>query len=109
MFIPVVSRTLVCLYLLSIVTIKESSLGTYFKKGTGTYDKILMGIIFILSSAMGYYAFGYNGILSVLFMLGGVSLCVYKCVKEFGGISGDVSGFSLVVGEVLGLLGFCIL
>ena len=108
MFIPVVSRTLVCLYLLSIVTIKESSLGTYFKKGTGTYDKILMGIIFILSSAMGYYAFGYNGILSVLFMLGGVSLCVYKCVKEFGGISGDVSGFSLVVGELFGLFALCI-
>ncbi|MDO5516728.1 MAG: adenosylcobinamide-GDP ribazoletransferase [Clostridium sp.] len=107
--IPIISRTLVCFFLVSIVTIKESSLGTYFKKGTGLSDKILMGIIFTVCALANYFIFGYEGLLSVLFITIGVSACVYKCIREFGGISGDVSGFSLVVGELLGLLGFCIL
>lgn len=109
MIIPVVSRAIVCFFLVSIVTIKESSLGTYFKKGTGLGDKVLMGIIFVLCTIISFAMFGYEGLLSILLIGIGVSSCVYKCIKEFGGISGDVSGFSLVVGELLGLIGFCIL
>ncbi|MBE6063029.1 MAG: adenosylcobinamide-GDP ribazoletransferase [Clostridium butyricum] len=109
MIIPVVSRTLVCFFLVSIVTIKESSLGTYFKKGTGLSDKVLMGIIFVLCSIVSFFIFGYEGLVSILFISIGVSVSVYKCIKEFGGISGDVSGFSLILGELLGLIGFCIL
>ena len=54
-----------------------------------------------------------NGFITTILMILcigiGISSCIYKCIKEFGGISGDVSGFSLVVGELLGLIGFCIL
>ncbi|HCW53586.1 MAG TPA: adenosylcobinamide-GDP ribazoletransferase [Clostridium sp.] len=109
LLLPVISRTLVCFFLVSIVTIKESSLGTYFKKGTGMADKVLMAIIFAICTVASYFILGYEGVLSALFITIGVSLSVYKCIREFGGISGDVSGCALVIGELLGLLGFCIL
>ena len=33
-----------------------------------------------------------------------VTVGVRKCIKEFGGVSGDVAGFALIIGEAAGLI-----
>lgn len=102
--IPIASRSIVSYFLLSISTIKESSLGTYFKKGTGILDKLLMIIALIITLIISIILLKYKGILMIVFIFISVSLSVLKCIKEFGGISGDVAGFALVMGEVIGIL-----
>lgn len=104
LFIPIISRCTAAYFLLTKVTIKESSLGTYFKKGTSIQDIIIMIIALILASILCFISIGWKGILIPVLMAIGITLAVKKCIKEFGGVSGDVAGFALVVGEVIGIL-----
>lgn len=106
--IAILSRATVAYYMLKVVTIKESSLGTYFKKGTGKFDRILMILIIAILFFICYYLSGFRAITMVLTSIFVISICTFKCFKEFGGISGDVAGFSLVLGELFGLLSLCI-
>lgn len=102
--IPIISRSAVAYFLLSRATIKESTLGTYFKKGTNIKDKIIMVISLIIMFIVCFVLLRFYGLLLVLMMILGILFAVEKCKKEFGGISGDVAGFALVIGEVIGIL-----
>lgn len=102
--IPIISRSIAAYFLLSKVTIKESSLGTYFKKGTNIQDVITMGVALLITSIASFILNGWTGIFIPVFMILGISLAVKKCIREFGGVSGDVAGFALVVGELIGIL-----
>ena len=102
--IPIVSRSAVAFFLLSRTTIKESTLGTYFKKGTNAQDIIVMVVSLLLMYLISFVLLRSYGVLLVSLIILGVTWAVEKCKKEFGGISGDVAGFALVVGEVVGIL-----
>jgi len=102
--IPIVSRSGVAFFLLSRVTIKESTLGTYFKKGTNKIDRIIMLISVLIMFVISFFVLNLYGILMIALIIIGITWAVEKCRKEFGGISGDVAGFALVVGEVIGIL-----
>ena len=102
--IPVISRSTVAYFLLSKATIKESTLGTYFKKGTNVKDILIMVFSLIFAALVSVSLLRISGLILVFSMILGVTLAVEKCKKEFGGISGDVAGFALVIGEVTGIL-----
>lgn len=102
--IPVVSRSAVAYFLLSRPTIKESTLGTYFKKGTNVNDILIMVCSLIFAAVCSFLLLHIYGLVLVSLIILGVTIAVEKCKKEFGGISGDVAGFALVVGEVAGIL-----
>lgn len=102
--IPIVSRSGVAYFLLSRKTIKESILGSYFKRGTNIKDRIIMIISLLIMSIISFALLKLYGILLVALVVLAVTWAVEKCKKEFGGISGDVAGFALVIGEVLGIL-----
>jgi len=102
--IPIVSRSAVAYFLLSRTTIKESTLGTYFKKGTNIKDIVIMIVSLIVMIVISFMLLSYYGLVLVLAIVVGVTWAVEKCKKEFGGISGDVAGFALVVGELIGIL-----
>lgn len=102
--IPIISRSAVAYFLLSRPTIKESTLGTYFKKGTNVKDILIMIFSLIITALVSFLLIQIAGLVLVSLIILGVTLAVEKCKKEFGGISGDVAGFALVVGEVIGIL-----
>lgn len=102
--IPIISRIIVAYFLLSRTTIKESTLGTYFKKGTNITDIAIMIVSLIVMVIISFVLLEYYGLVLVLSILLAVTWAVEKCKKEFGGISGDVAGFALVVGELIGIL-----
>lgn len=102
--IPIISRSTVAYFLLSRTTIKESTLGTYFKKGTNSIDRIIMIIALLLMLLVSFIFLKYKGILLVILIVSGIIWAVEKCRREFEGISGDVAGFALVIGEVIGIL-----
>lgn len=101
--IPIISRSLMGLMLLKKESMKESSLGSYFKKGTGKVDILILYIFLLIASGL-FMLLGIKFILVPLGMIIIAILSVEKSIKELGGMSGDIAGYGLVLSEVLGIL-----
>lgn len=101
--IPIISRSLMGLMLLKKESMKESSLGSYFKKGTGKVDILILYIFLIIASGL-FMLLGIKFILVPLGMIIIAILSVEKSIRELGGMSGDIAGYGLVLSEVLGIL-----
>lgn len=101
--IPIISRALMGYMLLKKDTMKESSLGSYFKTGTGKVDIVV--IIFFLIMALGglVYLLGIKGLILGGFIILSAIISVKKSIKELGGMSGDIAGYGLVIAEAVGL------
>lgn len=102
--IPIISRSIAAYFLLTRSTIKESSLGSYFKKGTNKADVAVMIVSFLVGTILCCLLIDVKYIAIPLFMALSGKCSVEKCRKEFGGISGDVAGFTLVISELIGVL-----
>ena len=99
LLIPIVSRSLAGYFLLSRITIKESQLGSYFKKGTNIVDINIMIICIALVVITVMCVLPMKFIVVPFVMIIVSKFGVNKCLKEFGGVSGDVAGFILVIAE----------
>ncbi len=99
LLIPIVSRSIAGYFLLSRITIKESQLGSYFKKGTNFTDINIMIIWIVLAVIVSVCIFPakYSVVFFVMILV--AKFGINKCLKEFGGVSGDVAGFILVIAE----------
>lgn len=107
--IPVISRALMAIMLLKKESMKESFLGSYFKKDTGRLD-ILILISYLILSFLGLFYFTYyKGILVFIIMILSGLISVNKSSKELGGMSGDSAGYGLIISEFFALFLFAIL
>ncbi|ATD55520.1 adenosylcobinamide-GDP ribazoletransferase [Clostridium chauvoei] len=103
-FIPIVSRSTMSLLLLTKESMKESSLGSYFKKGTGKFDRVLQIIILIIMILVFYRCLNIKGvIIPISMVILGITV-VNNSSKQLGGMSGDSAGFGLVISELVGIL-----
>ena len=102
--IPVISRSLIGFLLLTKESMPESSLGSYFKKGTGLMDKIVLIIVLILSSILLIFLLGFKALEISIAMVLITILVVNDSCKKLGGMSGDTAGYGLVIAETIGLL-----
>lgn len=103
-FIPIVSRAINGYFIVSKEMIGESSLGKFFKNGTGKLDEIILIGIYIVASILTFFILGLNYLFSMVCM-GIISLILLaKVKKELGGINGDVAGYILVIMEFTGIL-----
>lgn len=102
--IPIISRSLMGLMLLKKESMKESSLGSYFKKGTGKLDIVILYLFLLIASLSFIYFIGYKGFIVSLFMILSAIISVNKSTKELGGMSGDSAGYGLVISELIGVL-----
>lgn len=102
--IPVISRSFMGFLLLSKESMVESSLGSYFKKGTGIIDKIILLVCIIISSIALVLLLGSKSLGVPLSMIGITILFVNNSCEELGGMSGDTAGFGLVIAESIGIL-----
>lgn len=102
--IPVISRSFMGFLLLTKESMPESSLGSYFKKGTGIVDKIILLICIVISSILLVILLGAKSLGVPLAMIGITILLVNNSCEELGGMSGDTAGFGLVIAEAIGVL-----
>ncbi|WP_341479431.1 adenosylcobinamide-GDP ribazoletransferase [Clostridium gasigenes] len=102
--IPVISRSFMGFLLLTKESMPESSLGSYFKKGTGIIDKILLLIFILIPSIVLILILGIEALGVPLAMIGITIIFVNNSCMELGGMSGDIAGFGLVIAESIGLL-----
>lgn len=102
--IPIISRSLMGYLLLSKDSMKGSSLGAFFKQGTGKVDKLILLSCLIISSIISIFIFRIYGIIMSLAMILVSTFLVNSAAKEFDGMSGDSAGYGLVIAETIGLL-----
>ena len=102
--IPVVSRSIIAIMLLLKPTMKESSFATYFKKGTGKLDIVILISFLLLATVASYILLSAKGLLLVILMIITAVLIVNNSCKELGGINGDIAGHGLVLIESIALL-----
>ena len=97
--IPILSRSISGLSLLTMKTLEQSSYATFFKKGTGIAQKIALVIISIFACAFMVYFAGIRGLTVCCVMLFVLCISVFNAKHELGGISGDVAGYALIMAE----------
>lgn len=102
--IPIISRSLMGYLLLSKESMKGSSLGAFFKQGTGKADKAILITCLILSIIISVFVFRIYGVIMSLSMILVSIFFVSNAAKEFDGMSGDSAGYGLVIAETVGVL-----
>ena len=102
--IPIISRSLMGYLLLSKDSMKGSSLGAFFKQGTGKVDRFILLSSLIISSIISIFIFKIYGVIMSLAMILVSTFLVNSAAKEFDGMSGDSAGYGLVIAETIGLL-----
>lgn len=103
-FIPIISRSLIGYLLLSKEAMKGSSLGAFFKQGTGVVDRALLMMALIVATFTAIVFVNVKVGIMVSVMIVTALLLVDNCCREFDGISGDTAGFGLVMAETVGIL-----
>ena len=102
--IPIISRALMGILLLKRESMKESSLGAYYKKGTNKFDIIILYSFIIIASLIMYFIASCKGVVISLGVILSALISVNKSTKELGGMSGDSAGYGLVISEFIGVL-----
>lgn len=102
--IPIISRSLMGYLLLSKDSMKGSSLGAFFKQGTGRVDRFILLSSLIISSIISIFIFKIYGVIMSLAMILVSTFLVNSAAKEFDGMSGDSAGYGLVIAETIGVL-----
>ena len=102
--IPIISRSLMGYLLLSKDSMKGSSLGAFFKQGTGKVDRFILLACLTISSIIAIFIFGIYGVIMSLAMILVSTFLVNSAAKEFDGLSGDSAGYGLVIAETIGVL-----
>ena len=102
--IPIISRSLMGYLLISKESMKGSSLGAFFKRGTGDVDKVILLTSLLISSLILIFIFGIYGLIISLGMNLISLYFVNNAIKEFDGMSGDSAGYGLVIAETVGIL-----
>jgi adenosylcobinamide-GDP ribazoletransferase len=107
--IPVVSRCCAALSILCLKTMQQSVYANMFKQNISTRHIIFVIVITIIAILLSYLFEGFIGLKIVLFVIMGFIVAMSFALKEFHGVSGDLAGFALVVGELSGLIAWALI
>jgi len=107
-FIPVISR---CCGALSIFFLKHLEISNYTKmlQGAKPGEKVFVVMLLLAATAGAYLYGGLAGLLVAAAAIAGSFLAILRMHKSFGGISGDILGFSLVMGELCGVIALAVI
>ncbi|MCL2813965.1 MAG: adenosylcobinamide-GDP ribazoletransferase [Oscillospiraceae bacterium] len=108
-FIAVISRCASSLSVLWLKPMPQSGYANMFRQNTKTAHKIFLILILACALALSLLSAGVWGLIvsvSVIFGYAGAFLYAYTDLK---GVSGDVAGFALVIGELCGLVALALI
>ena len=103
LLLPLASR---CPSALAVMTLEPMGTSGYagdFRKGVTPGHRAAVCVMLVLALALPLILWGLPGISSAA-AAAGASLCILHGRKQLGGMSGDISGLAVTVGEFCGLL-----
>ncbi|MCL1982077.1 MAG: adenosylcobinamide-GDP ribazoletransferase [Clostridiales bacterium] len=101
--VAVVSRCCCSISVLCLSAMPSSSYANMFKQGTGTAHKVFVAVLAVPTVAAACLYAGACGLAVALSAILGYAAAISWTVREFKGISGDLSGFAIVISEICGL------
>jgi adenosylcobinamide-GDP ribazoletransferase len=102
--ISVISR---CCSTFSIFTLRHMSESNYtplLKEGTGIFHKVFVVVVGVVTTGLTFLYGGVVGLLVILAVILGYGVAIRKASKSLNGISGDLLGYAMVIGELSGLI-----
>jgi adenosylcobinamide-GDP ribazoletransferase len=108
LFIPASTRACAGLAVMSLKPIGHSSYAGAFDKRVKPGHKVACAVILVCVCALSVVLFGING-LSAPAAAAGYGIAVWYADRQLGGMSGDISGYALTIGEAVGAIVLCLL
>ncbi len=108
-FIVVTSRCCSSLSLLSLKVMPQSNYAKSFKQNTSSAHKCFVIVLSVLTMVAAYMCMGISGLTMVVFTVLGFAGAMTYAYKQFKGVSGDLAGYSLVIGELCGLIALAVI
>jgi adenosylcobinamide-GDP ribazoletransferase len=106
--IPIISRCCGALSILCLNTMAQSGYANMLRKNTGAGHKTAVIIMAILAVSLSGYFARTTGLIIAGSVIAGLTIslaCAYRGLK---GVSGDVAGFAIVIGELCGLIAMAV-
>ena len=103
-FITVVSRCCTSIALLCLPVMPQSGYANMLRQGTRWIHKAFIILTAALAVAAAYWFTGFYGLISIGAVVIGFICAMAYSYKEFKGVSGDLAGYALTIGELCGLL-----
>ena len=107
--IPVISRCASAMSILCLKAMEQSGYANMFKQNTGISHKIFLIFITLVAAALSFLFAGIYGLIVVAVVIAGYIGAMAYAYKEFKGISGDLTGYALVISELCGLFALAII
>ena len=107
--IPIVSRCCSALSILCLKTLAQSSYANMFRKNSGTAHKVFIIIIAVFSITLAFFIAGFYGLVVSALVITGFIAAMAWAYNDLKGVSGDLAGFALVIGELCGLAAMAVI
>jgi len=102
--IPVISRGCASAAILFLDALPESGYGKLFKENTGLSHKLFVIAVIIAAVCLSAVYAGLYGLIASAAVILGYAGSMGIAYREFHGVSGDLAGYAIVIGELCGLL-----
>ena len=103
-FIPIISRSLSGIVMLILKPFSESGYAFSFKRNTKLLHVMVIIVIASVSFVLAYLLCGAMMLLPLVAMVVATIITTIYMKRQFGGISGDLCGFILVVNELIAIV-----
>ncbi|MCL2834454.1 MAG: adenosylcobinamide-GDP ribazoletransferase [Treponema sp.] len=101
--IPVISRCCSSISILCLKTLAQSGYANMFKKNTGTAQILPIIIFFAAGILLSFLFAGVYGLIAAAAVIAGFYAAMGYAYSDLKGVSGDLTGFALVIAECCGL------
>jgi len=107
-FIAVVSRCCASISLLCMKIMPQSGYANMMRQNAGALHVGFVVVLLLAAAVVAYLLTGFVGLIVVGAVVLGYAGALAYSRKEFKGVSGDLAGFSLVIGELCGVIALAV-
>jgi adenosylcobinamide-GDP ribazoletransferase len=106
--IPIISRCCSALSVLCLKPMFQSGYAHMLRQNTTTVHILFIAVIAIFGIALSYFLAHLGGLIVALSVAAGFTGAMAWAYRDLKGVSGDLAGFALVIGELCGLVSISI-
>jgi adenosylcobinamide-GDP ribazoletransferase len=107
--IPIISRCCSAMSVLSLKVMEQSGFANMFRQNTGLLHKIFILFTAALAFVLSYFFNGIYGLIVAASVFVGFTGAMAYAYSDLKGVSGDLAGYALVIGELCGLIVMAVL